>query len=209
MSDNVKQSDVIHALADLHQRFYLLFDKEEPALPTIFFDSEWLSPCLVFGAESLPSYSETPQHLENSITTVPPTNWKPVEWGAQNAFDDLEKALEVSFHPDIICFYTSFWSDGFRGVFEGNELSLIQVWNEDDFHMLKQNLLGHVFAKKKNKLPLTLFIGCTDNDLVISLDNTTGQVGLENPGQKQHHILAESLSEFLAGFEPSAQPYLS
>jgi SecY interacting protein Syd len=189
MSDKEKTDPIYHALNRIHQQFFSLSLDHDPKVP---YDKDWLSPCL---KDFIPDVDQKM------------ISWRPVKWGDKSVFESLESALELRFHSDILSFYTSYWSEGFWGHYQGYEMSLIQVWNEDDLDMLKQNLLGHAFATRKNKVSFTLFIGCTDDDVVVSLDNATGKVGLERPGAPQHKILSDSLETFLSLFEPSKRLY--
>lgn len=178
------------ALKSLFKRYMDLFLEHGENGPSIHYDSEWLSPC-ISGSKN--------QHNE--------VHWKPVEKEEQNLFVDIEKALDVSFHPSVIGFYGNFWSDGIWGTYEGKEIALIQVWNEDDLDMLRKNMLGHAFAKGKNRQSLTLFIGCTDGEEIVSVNNETGEVIMEIPGKKPQQLLADSLADFLDKFIPNRRPY--
>lgn len=170
-------------LLDNHQQ-------QDGGYPRIQYDASWLSPCL------------TGSKNENNQMT-----WKPVSRSFTNPFSDLENALDVEFHPSVKSFYGHFWSDGLWGKAFDEEISLIQVWNEEDLEMLRQNLLGHAFAKKKNRQALTLFIGCTIDDDIVSIRNDDGVVVIEKPGKKQHREIASSVAVFLNSFEPSTRPY--
>jgi len=70
--------------------------------------------------------------------------------------------------------------------------------------------VAHVLMLRRLKLPVTLFLGTVcHNDLrVISLDNATGAVILEQLGKQQRWILAPSLAEFLHQLSPLAVPVL-
>ncbi len=63
---------------------------------------------------------------------------------------------------------------------------------------MQQNLLGHSLAKQKNKQEQNWFFATTDNDMVICLNQETGEVELEKPGYKPERVLAVSLAAFLA-----------
>lgn len=178
------------ALANLLDRHQQLFREQGLPGPTVEFDSQWTSVCI---------YGSKDQNRRVA--------WKPVRRSYHNAFTDMEAALEANFHPSVIAYYCSHWSDGIWGEFANEQISLIQVWNEDDLDMLKKNLLGHAFAKQKNRLPLTLFIGCTENDDIVSVDNESGQVIVEKPGKKAFRLIANDLTSFLEQFSPSTRPY--
>lgn len=181
----------IEALENLFSRFIDLSQKLDHSLPKVSFDSEWTSVC-------------TGDANPNEQGLV---EWQPTPREGGDIFSHLERALEVQFHSDFIDFFSHYWSEGLIVSHALGEMSLIQIWNKEDEEMLKENLLGHCFAKRKNKLPLTLFIGCTVDDEVIALDNATGNIVLERAGYPAHQTIASHLAEFLGQLTPSLKPY--
>ncbi len=178
------------ALSTLHKRYLALFQETEAQLPCVPYDPEWLSPCLTGG-----------RLAHNEVA------WQPVIRTNLHDFSGMESALGWTFHEDSKAFYSAYWSDGICGRLQGTELKLIQVWNEEDLEMLKENLLGHCFAKQKNRQPRSLFIGCSIDDDIIAIDNDSGAVTLEQPGFAPSQILADDLVQFLDEFEPNTRPY--
>lgn len=86
-------------------------------------------------------------------------------------------------------------------------VTLIQVWNEDDFDRLAENILGHAIAKQRIKAPLTIFIACTDEgELMLSVENDTGRVVLEEPGSEPIREISPSVAEFLERLDPVCEP---
>lgn len=131
--------------------------------------------------------------------------WKPRERDCGADFSGLERALEVRIHPDIKSFYGSYWSGPLDLEAEEGGVTLIQVWNEDDFGRLVENILGHAVAKQRAKAPLTVFIACTDEgELILSVDNASGRVVLEEPGSKPIREVSSSLAEFLDRLRPAS-----
>jgi len=45
-------------------------------------------------------------------------------------------------------------------------------------------------------------LGVENDDLLVSIDNSTGQVGLEWVGKEQHECLADSLEDWLIKCQP-------
>ena len=186
------------ALESLFIRYTNLFKSSPNSLPKVQFEHLWPSPCVVKHEKTCESKDKGDQ------TDI---YWRPSARKDLTLFSDLEAALEISFHPDIIIFYGSFWSNGFCVEREDINCSLIQIWNEEDQEQLKENLLGHAFAKIKSKLPLTFFIGCTFSEDIICLEQESGQIVLEKPGRKAHKILAPNLETFLLSISPTIDGY--
>lgn len=131
--------------------------------------------------------------------------WVPVERAPPASFKGVENALGVTIHPAIKAYYGSGWCATFEGcALEGN-LTLIQIWNEEEFDILCENILGHALAKRHAKLPLTVFFACTDEgELMLSVDNDSGEVVLEYPGEAPIRVIESSLASFLGRVRPVA-----
>ena len=157
------------------------------SLPTERHDPAWPSAC------------ETgPPRADGRI------HWQPQARRAPPDFGGLEHALEVTLHPDIKDFYGSFWSAPLELSAEEGGLTLIQIWNDDDFDRLVENVIGHALAKRRIGAPLTVFIATADEgELMLSVDNETGSVVLEEPGSVPIREVSPSLAEFLDRLEPA------
>ena len=117
----------------------------------------------------------------------------------------LERALDIAVHADVAAYYGAFWSDSIPVQAREGGATLIQIWNERDFERLVANLIGHALQKRRRRESLTLFVAVTDEDeFTISVDNETGAVVLEEPGQPPQRELAGSLAELLGRLEPVA-----
>lgn len=182
--------DTFLALEALLTRYTNLFAETNEALPYVEFDSAWPSECVVTKGIQPNSYF-----------------WKPKTREDNAFFSELETALEFKFHKAITTFYGSFWSNGICVERDDINFCLIQNWNEEDEKQLKENILGHVFAKLKSKLPVTYFIGCTFGDEVICLDHESGNIILERPGFKAHKVLSNDLASFLISLQPTTDRY--
>ncbi len=156
-------------------------------LPQIPFDTQWLSDCYINGAD------------DGEIT-----QWRPVRQSeTSDLFARIGQALEQKIHPDIVTFYSRYWSDPLPAHHQSNSLSLLQLWNPEDGERLRSNLLGHALMKTRKKQPLTLFFACTEpDDMFISLNNADGTIWLEAPGKKPLRQIADNLAAFLDALQP-------
>lgn len=178
-------TDTQQQLFALYQRHQQLWQSIQQTLPTQSFDPEWLSPCQVGNVE------------DDQIT------WQAVPREQKASLNNIEQALEVTLHPSIEDLFCSAYSDHLCCEFEGHPIELIQVWNEQDFNVLQENMIAHFMMQKRLKKPASMFIAtCSDEMQVISILNETGQVQLETLGKKQEAVLAESLAEFLEKLTP-------
>ena len=164
--------------------------------PKAIYDPKWQSVC----------YQVAPTEQPQPNAQIP---WRPVrQVETHSMFQRLGEALEVTVHPDLVAFYSQYWSDPLPARSSDGELSLLQVWNEDDMERLRSNLIGHALVLRKQKRPLTFFFACTepDGDYFLSIDNETGVVLLEQPGKKPLRKLANSLADYLDTLEPLTIP---
>ena len=152
----------------------------------IQYDEKWLSPC----------YKEAAQQDQW-------VSWQPTLRDVPGQFEALEQALEMSIDPQLISYYGRYWSDNLNAQSSRGELQLLQVWNQDDFVRLQQNLVAHVLMKRRLKQAETLFFALTDEeDFMICVDNSTGQVVLEQVGLQPQEVLAKDLATFIRTLKP-------
>lgn len=181
-----KNIELTQALSDFVERYVNTYQAKYNHLPLIEHEAEWPSPCI------------TGVHQKDALDL-----WQPTTFNHELSFSNVEHALEVSLHQDIKTFFTSFYSDALDAQCEHGDLTLLLVWNEDDFVRLQENLIGHALMKKKLKQPLTMFIGVTDEeDLILSVDNESGEVWVERVGKEPHKKLSDTLAEFISTLTP-------
>ena len=181
-------SEVEIALGRLLQRYVDHFQRVNGTLPTQLHDPAWVSPCQVGEPDA-----------DGMI------QWQPRKRSPGADFGGLEHALEVEIHPDIKSFYGCYWADVMKLEAQEGGLTLIQIWNEDDFDRLVGNVLGHAMAKQRIKAPLTVFIATTDEgEDMLSVENASGRVVLEEPGSLPIREISPSLAQFLDRLSPVA-----
>jgi SecY interacting protein Syd len=116
---------------------------------------------------------------------------------------NIAAALACNFHPAIHAYYGYGFAGQISASFKGLAVTLVQPWNDEDFERLQENMVAHVMMLQRLKLPITLFLATVPNELqVISLDNETGAVVLEQLGQPKRWVLADSLPAFLQRLSP-------
>ena len=130
--------------------------------------------------------------------------WRPAAQSTPVDFSGLANALEQPIHEDIRAWYGTFWSGSFEARTREGHVSLIQLWNEEDFERLIENLLGHALMKRRARQPFTVFFANTelDSDLFLSIDNESGKVLLEQPGKAPLKVVEDDLPTFLDRLEP-------
>ncbi|MCH1928847.1 SecY-interacting protein [Shewanella sp. A25] len=133
--------------------------------------------------------------------------WQPVKRETPGSFANVEHALELTLLPEINDYYGQFFAAPLLFDSKWGSGELLQVWNEDDFDSLQQNIIGHLMMKQKLKQPPTWFIGLLDEgDKMLTVDNSDGSVWIEIPGQLPSQQLAPSLVEFIASLSPRIAP---
>lgn len=134
-------------------------------------------------------------------------SWQPVKRQVEGSFANVEHALELTLWPEINRFYGQYFSAPLLFDSKWGSGELLQVWNEDDFTCLQQNLIGHLMMKKKLKQPATWFIGLLDEgDKMLTINNSDGSVWIEIPGELPSQQLSASLAAFIESLSPRIAP---
>lgn len=155
---------------------------------TTQYDEHWRSPC------------EIDQQGELS-------HWRPTPQTESIDFRGLANAVEAPIHPDVIEYYSGYWSGSLEASAKEGPVSLILLWNPEDVERLIENLVGHLFGKRQSKLPFTTFFATTDpeSEYFLSIDNASGKVLLEEPGRPPIKEVASDLNSFLQRLQPDAR----
>lgn len=172
---------IAQALAQFSQDYSKAVENETGNLPQVIHDEDWSSPC-----EIGQGVIDTPIH------------WKAVEKSPQHDFTAIESALELTFHNDVKEYYGSLYSGSLFATFNDYQCELLQVWNDEDLERLSTNIIGHILMQRKLKQSHTIFIGCLINsDKMLCIDNESGAVITEIPGQDERVEIAPSLLSFI------------
>jgi SecY interacting protein Syd len=133
--------------------------------------------------------------------------WQPIMREIAGTFDNIDHALDMTLHSSIHAFYGGYFAAPLMFDSAHGQGELLQVWNQNDFEYLQQNLIGHLIMKQKLKQSATWFIGVFDEgEQMLVVDNKDGSVWIEIPGQVPSQKLAESLDEFIASLTPRVCP---
>lgn len=145
---------------------------------------------------------ESPCHL-NQAKDGELVAWRPVRQSEPGDFGQVEKALELTLNKQYCDFFRCFYSENLPATAAQGDCELLQVINQQDFERLQENLIGHVLMKRRLKQPETLFFGLTsDDELILTVDNQTGEVLLERVGKKATESLAPDLVSFIQSLSP-------
>ncbi|WP_152085374.1 SecY-interacting protein [Pseudoalteromonas sp. A25] len=168
-------------LSQLHDNYAAAYQRLHQTLPCMYYDPQWPSPC------------EVGEPLDEEQI-----QWRAVAQPAENDLQALAKALECEIPTALDTYYSAFYAGNIVANVEGHQIELLQAWNQEDYIRLQQNITGHVLMKRKLKQKDTVFIGLTEqDDLLLSVMLSTGEVCLEYVGKPPHHVLAPDLETFL------------
>lgn len=130
--------------------------------------------------------------------------WLPVLQQPAATFDNVEHALGMTLHQDIKAFYSQYYGAGLKAKHSKGELELLMVWNTDDLARLQENIIGHILMKRRLKQRETVFFAVTDDDnIMLSVLNSSGEVYLESVGKEVSEKIADNLSEFITALQPA------
>lgn len=129
--------------------------------------------------------------------------WQPVLQQPAATFDNIEQALELTLHADVKTFYSLYYGAGLAAEHSRGKLALLMVWNQADVNRLQENIIGHIIMKRRLKQRETVFFATTeDDDILLSVLNSSGEVYLEHVGQEVSEKLADNLQQFICQLQP-------
>jgi len=189
-------NNLLQALRSLVEKYVQKHHDINGHLPTVAHDDQWLSPCEQGDAKGGFTYWQpiiiADLAKNDSVTDID-----------QLTFVNIESALGLPLHQDIKSYFTYIFSAALDVECQEGQLSLLFAWNVEDFQRLQENIIGHVLMKQRLKQAETIFFAVTDEeDMIISIDNATGHVWVEQVGCKPHKKLANSLHEFIEQLAP-------
>lgn len=131
--------------------------------------------------------------------------WQPVLQQPAADFSNVDMALEIVLHSDIKAFYSLYYGANLAAEHTQGKLALLMPWDQADIARLQENIIGHILMKRRLKQRETVFFAVTDDeDIMLSVLNSTGEVYLERVGQEVTQCVAANLAEFIANIKPVA-----
>lgn len=180
-------SQISKALAEFTQRYVALHTQHQRPLSYYCGSMQQQSPCIIGDV----------QHGHAEWQAVPRAS------GMNADFESLSQALELALPIDYEDFFSFQYAAPMAFNADFGQGELLQCWDDEDFQMLKENLIGHVFMKRQLGLPPTFFIGVMDDETrVLSMKPHQPELYLEILGQSELTQVALSLHEFLEQLEP-------
>lgn len=155
-------------------------------------------PLLTWADPKSPSLCQQGDIIEQHVA------WLPVLQQPAATFDNVEHALGITLHQDIKTFYSHYYGAGLKAKHAKGGLEILMVWNSDDLARLQENIIGHILMKRRLKQRETVFFAVTDDDnIMLSVLNSSGEVYLESVGKEVSEKVAENLAEFIAALQPA------
>lgn len=129
--------------------------------------------------------------------------WWPAAMATPVDLSGVERGLDITLNAQFKQFFGQFYGGGLPVTHPRGNAELLMVWHDADAERLQQNLIAHLMMKRQLKQRDTLFFAVTDDDdFMISILNSSGEVYLEQVGREVQQKLADSLLDFLLQLAP-------
>jgi hypothetical protein len=124
--------------------------------------------------------------------------WRPVEKMVEHDLSDIEEELGVTLHDSIKSYFNSFWFCSLGGKFRDYALQLVPVKPGIELDSFSRNLRGYKLAHedKLENIPIGFE---TTQSLLLVVDNSTGEVKLEDSESVSFQPIADSLETVILG----------
>lgn len=159
-----------------------------------YFEQTWPSPCYVF------EYGDKSAEQDSQVA------WRPILRSDMVSLVNIEQALDIVIPNALQQLFCRYYSHDINAQSEHGNLTLLQAFNEQDFDRLQKNLIAHVLMKRRLKQADTMFFALTDeDDFVLSVLLSTGEVVLEEVGKEPCRQIAPDLTSFVSQLTPLPQ----
>jgi len=196
MSSEIEQANAFkHAFDTFIEQYVSMSNEQNLGLKT-YFDREWPSPCISLNGTSIE---------DGEILNWLPTKRDDLQEQAR-PLANIEKALEINIPLSLHFLFCRYFSHDLNAVATQGNLTLLQVWNEEDYERLQKNIIAHVLMKRRLKQADTIFFALTDEeDFVLSILLSSGAVVLEKVGKEPEREIALNLTDFFRSLRPRPQ----
>jgi len=143
-----------------------------------------------------------PENSEHPMFVQPPDaedwiQWRPVARTSHDELLALESELGLSLHPSLRDLWGSYWFGDIGGRFKHWFVEIDGVYPNHDSFGLRERLIGYRRAHDGlEKIPIGLE---STRDLLLVVDNATGQVEIEDYERHTFEPLAANLAHLIAG----------
>jgi hypothetical protein len=126
--------------------------------------------------------------------------WKPVEKDIGHDFADIEKVLDGSLHDSIKRYFNSYWFAELAGFYKNYNIILEPVLPGIKLEDLVSQLISYKEAHedKLQHIPLGLD---GENGFLIVIDNSNGNVKIEDCETGKYEVIADSLDQLIRGMQ--------
>jgi SecY interacting protein Syd len=177
-------NNLFSALSDVNRRYIDLWQQQQGTYPKSSAYVDIPSPCAI-------------------SSTSTEVYWQPVATTPVNDLQRVEQLVGITIRPEIQALFGMQYAGDMWTTFQAITLCLIQAWNQDDFYRLEQNQIAHLQMLKKLKRQPSLFIATTQDDSrIITVNNVTGAVMLDDLITGEYQVLSEHLTQFLTQLNP-------
>lgn len=177
-------NNLLSALSDFNQRYIYLWQQQQGSYPKSDAYADISSPCQISSTEG-------------------GIYWQPVVANPINDLQRVEQLVGITIRPEIQALFGMQYAGDMWACFQDITLCLIQVWNLDDFYRLEQNQIAHLQMLKKLKRQPSLFIATTlEDSRIITVNNVTGAIMLDDLITGEHQYLSDDLTSFLTQLTP-------
>ncbi len=127
--------------------------------------------------------------------------WRPIKKDVIHDLKDIEEELEIEINYDVKEYFNSYYFIRIEAKFKSYDISLKGVTpSEHNYELFKNSLRDYKYDHdgKLNYIPL----GMDTNEDLIVVENTTGEILIEDYERRKYKVIAASLEEFISQLKP-------
>ncbi|SUC38209.1 SecY interacting protein Syd [Proteus mirabilis] len=78
--------------------------------------------------------------------------WLPQPFTGRDKLEKVEKAMGIIIRSELHDYFTTQYAGDMQVRFDSLNFTLLQIWSEEDFIRLQENMIGHLVTQKRLKL---------------------------------------------------------